>query len=386
MLYINGKKIVDNDGTHSRRERSGSVSLNEGMHQIEVLYFDKWGNNDILEVSYSGAGSSKQRIPDEALYLAKDQDEEGDDEEQDDDETPAPDASSGGHGISHPIMINFNEQARNNAPGWNNLNMAPTANQQLTRLQDSKKNSTDVSLKLLTSWNSSNHKGYDSKNNTGIYPDAVTRSYFYTTGQEEVLVSGLDPGQTYDFTFFASSWFGGNRTTEYRIGAKMTTLNASYNEDKVARLSHVRPDSQGAVTISIKKAPGARYAFLGALIIQPGGSAAKMAARRPQKPAQLLTEEKVSLAEAIPFRVTAYPIPMEQVLYLTADGYRELPAGIRVVAVDLQGRLTDLTPLLRHEGRHIVIDTHTLALPAGLWTLQCTLPDGQYSTLKVIRW
>ena len=38
-LYIDGKLIVDNDGTHSTRERSGTVVLSRGVHDIRVSYF-----------------------------------------------------------------------------------------------------------------------------------------------------------------------------------------------------------------------------------------------------------------------------------------------------------------------------------------------------------
>lgn len=67
-LYIDGKKVVDNDGLHAKRERSGSISLSKGFHTIKVIYFDKWGNSDVLEVRYSGPGISKKSVPDQVLY------------------------------------------------------------------------------------------------------------------------------------------------------------------------------------------------------------------------------------------------------------------------------------------------------------------------------
>ena len=65
-LYINDQQIVDNNGLHGKRERSGSIYLNAGKHKIKVTYFERW-SDDILEVSYSGPGVSKQRIPDIVL-------------------------------------------------------------------------------------------------------------------------------------------------------------------------------------------------------------------------------------------------------------------------------------------------------------------------------
>jgi len=58
LLYINGNVIVDNDGTHSLREASGTVALDAGLHDIVVEYFQNNGS-EALTVSWS---SSKLRI------------------------------------------------------------------------------------------------------------------------------------------------------------------------------------------------------------------------------------------------------------------------------------------------------------------------------------
>ena len=67
-LYINGKEIVNNDGHHSRLEKSGRLTLSAGKHAIKVTYFDRWGDNDVLEVYYAGPGISKKRVPSSVLF------------------------------------------------------------------------------------------------------------------------------------------------------------------------------------------------------------------------------------------------------------------------------------------------------------------------------
>jgi hypothetical protein len=66
-LYIDGVLVVNNDGLHSAREQSGVVGLKAGKHTISTGYFQQGGDN-ILSVSYSGPGVSKQKIPNDALY------------------------------------------------------------------------------------------------------------------------------------------------------------------------------------------------------------------------------------------------------------------------------------------------------------------------------
>ena len=70
-LYINNQLVVDNDGLHAARERSGSISLIPGRHAIEVQFFERF-NRQTLEARYAGPGISKQLIPDNVLFLQDD--------------------------------------------------------------------------------------------------------------------------------------------------------------------------------------------------------------------------------------------------------------------------------------------------------------------------
>ena len=67
QLYIGNRLVVENDGVHSVRERSGSVLLDSGLHYIEVRMFDAEGH-DYLAVNYEGPWIPKQAIPDSLLF------------------------------------------------------------------------------------------------------------------------------------------------------------------------------------------------------------------------------------------------------------------------------------------------------------------------------
>jgi alpha-L-fucosidase len=75
-LWIGDELVVDNDGLHVAQERSGQIALAKGAHLMTVTYFDKTGD-DKLEVSDSGPGVEKQRIPDEALLRPQRLDDSG---------------------------------------------------------------------------------------------------------------------------------------------------------------------------------------------------------------------------------------------------------------------------------------------------------------------
>ena len=66
-MYVNGSLVVDNDGLHVMQERSGIVSLAAGKHLIVVSYFQQTGSQ-VLTVSFTGAGISKEQIPVNLLF------------------------------------------------------------------------------------------------------------------------------------------------------------------------------------------------------------------------------------------------------------------------------------------------------------------------------
>ncbi|WP_226789822.1 PA14 domain-containing protein [Flagellimonas hadalis] len=66
-LYIDGTQVVNNDGAHGSQERSGSITLTTGLHDITVLFFENGGSEN-LSVQYQGPSISKQNIPFSKLY------------------------------------------------------------------------------------------------------------------------------------------------------------------------------------------------------------------------------------------------------------------------------------------------------------------------------
>ena len=62
QLLIGSTLVVDNDGNHDVRERSGTIGLQAGTHLLTVAYYQD-GGGDQLSVSYQGPGVSKQAIP-----------------------------------------------------------------------------------------------------------------------------------------------------------------------------------------------------------------------------------------------------------------------------------------------------------------------------------
>lgn len=60
-LYVNGQKVVDNDGLHGNQERQGSINLAQGEHEIVVELFQRTGGQS-FEVTYQTASVARQTL------------------------------------------------------------------------------------------------------------------------------------------------------------------------------------------------------------------------------------------------------------------------------------------------------------------------------------
>jgi len=60
-LYIGDKLVVDNDGLHANRRWHGDIEIDEGMHPVTVVYFEK-GGGESLSVGYVAPGQDSRAI------------------------------------------------------------------------------------------------------------------------------------------------------------------------------------------------------------------------------------------------------------------------------------------------------------------------------------
>ncbi len=67
-LWVDGRLVVDNDGSHDARKMGGMVALERGYHRIRVLYFDDY-MGESLEVGLAGRNMKEASIPDEMLFI-----------------------------------------------------------------------------------------------------------------------------------------------------------------------------------------------------------------------------------------------------------------------------------------------------------------------------
>lgn len=65
-LYIGDVLLIDNDGGHGYQEKYGKINLDNGVHKIEVRYFQQGGGQELI-VSWQGPGFEKRELTKEDL-------------------------------------------------------------------------------------------------------------------------------------------------------------------------------------------------------------------------------------------------------------------------------------------------------------------------------
>ena len=66
-LTVAGQLVVDNDGRHGAIEKQGSITLQPGVHPLELEYFQN-GGSEALQVFWSGPGIDRELVPDNVLF------------------------------------------------------------------------------------------------------------------------------------------------------------------------------------------------------------------------------------------------------------------------------------------------------------------------------
>ncbi|MGB5976821.1 MAG: PA14 domain-containing protein, partial [Cyclobacteriaceae bacterium] len=144
-LYIDGKAVVNNDGLHAEQERSGSVYLTAGSHDIRVSFFEQYGG-EVLKVKWSGPGISKQAIPNSALGSSSGN------------SAPEP-APSEPAATGKKLQLNFNHYQPATSNGWNSLSGDPRSDLSYNGFKWNDGASSNVRVTLADSWGGANEYG-----------------------------------------------------------------------------------------------------------------------------------------------------------------------------------------------------------------------------------
>jgi large repetitive protein len=159
----------------------------------------------------------------------------------------------------------------NAAAPWNNISTTLTNN-----LLNGSGATTSVGIDFLnTNWNAGN-QGAITGNNSGVYPDAVIKDYFWfgaysAPATVNINLKGLQVGAKYNVTLFGSSaWtgLGNNGTTVYTINGVAKPLYVDKNNQNTVTFSAISPNAAGIITVNLSKAVASPYGLVNAIVLE----------------------------------------------------------------------------------------------------------------------
>ena len=168
------------------------------------------------------------------------------------------------------VQINFTNGNLSGGTGWNNTNGAPTQGDTYSNLIDTRGNASGMSLTLESAMNNTgaNELGSTTNNNSGVYPDNVIKSSYWTGSSTQTMsLNGLNDNTRYDFTFFGSREATNDRSTRYIINGQSRVLDAAGNSTNTVAIEGVTPVN-GSITFSFERANGSTYGYINALVVE----------------------------------------------------------------------------------------------------------------------
>jgi len=178
---------------------------------------------------------------------------------------------------SQNISINFNGAANSNAlPPFNNTTASPAINQNYPNLVNGAGKVTSIGFKVLSDWASVVNLGYGSpgadygtttNNNSGIFPDLVEQSCWWTTTPQVIQFYGLQANHIYDFVLYGSTHFSGpNFISTYQIGNQVANLDATNNTKNTTAIKGQSADSSGHISLTVNNTHNG-FAYLNAIVL-----------------------------------------------------------------------------------------------------------------------
>lgn len=292
------------------------------------------------------------------------------------------------------IYVNFNHNGpAANAP-WNNLGSTAVLAQSYPPLSDERGRNSGIVLTLTRPFNGENVAGVNTRNNSGIAPDNVLRSNFWTDKKQvsQFRVSGLQHKKRYSFGFIGSmgpeGWYIGNYTATYTINGKTVYLNSWNNTTKIVWIPDVTADEYGEVVIDVSTTRDAGYGFNAGMVIfeyQPAAASAT-GVDTTSAPRNLITQKAVAeqpaLEQAIDqFRV--YPNPFNGQLNIAFQNNTDnSPVSVKLFSLNgtlvwekQLGRLTKGNKVFSLTGIHLRL--------AGVYMLALQV-DGKTTGIKKV--
>ncbi len=177
---------------------------------------------------------------------------------------------AGGSTVAFTVNLSLNSVSTfaQRAP-WNDVNTLVSDGFTLPNMMDMNFQTTGINFNVIRNFQGFNGAvGITTGHNTGVVPDTVMSSFYYTEfGDSAVLsINGLSRTTIYNIGFFGGTTYNALTNTVYQIGNQTTSINALGNTTTIAYIYGIKPDSTGTINMTMHSTVG--YGFLNSITIQ----------------------------------------------------------------------------------------------------------------------
>lgn len=168
-------------------------------------------------------------------------------------------------------FVNFNQTAADAAlKPWNNLNSLAYAGYTSNNLTDQNGNNSGINLSFVNGWSGLVDYGVQTGNNSGVFPDAVLKGFYYTSVADSMRIqlTGLNPNKKYNLDMIGSWANPGNPAiTNYTVYSTTITQDPANNSSKLVSFKGVVSDSKGNLQVKVTKATASTYGIINGMVI-----------------------------------------------------------------------------------------------------------------------
>jgi hypothetical protein len=170
--------------------------------------------------------------------------------------------------VMYTFLINLNKEG-NVPPPWNNMSADPKNPVNKTGFYSTNGLEVPFAVQTSSSWGGYNNYGMQSGDNSGVFPDTVMQTYWWSDDEPAHLnIMGLPSEFNYTITTTGSRSGTDNRTSIFKVNNDSVIFNAAGNIHEKAVFENIEPDSAGAIRITLSKAKEAEYAYMNGLKLE----------------------------------------------------------------------------------------------------------------------
>ncbi len=291
--------------------------------------------------------------------------------------------------VAFKVYVNIEGSSATDSPiPWNNTSRFGFTGDIFVGFKDDNGQPTNMRLNVIRQLEAFNTWGLSTGNNSGVFPDNVLLSFWYNNAFSipgQFMVDGLDQTYGYNFGFLGSisSVTSGAVTpinTNFTIGGTTVTNTNLDNTTVVSYIRNVVPNSNSEVNFTVQEQTGSIWSIWNALVIEgfpnggnPGGRGAGVVQATGN-----LKEIRYGMASN---SMSIYPNPVETQMTVRVE---DSSLG------EMNYEFYDLTGRTMGKGKLQLDNLNNefqmgIDLPAAMYLMKVTYPDGRYEVKKFIK-